>query len=109
MDHRELLSGFVRLHILHHAAEGELYGQWMIEELARHGYRLSPGTLYPLLHGLEKKGYLASRKKRKGNTVRKYYRATPLGRRALKLARAKAAELFGEILSTQRHSKSCRQ
>ncbi len=106
MDHRELLSGFVRLHILHHAVEGELYGQWMIEELACHGYRLSPGTLYPLLHGLEKKGYLASRKKREGKTIRKYYRATPLGRRAMKLARAKAAELFGEILSTQRPSKT---
>ncbi|MGB9115277.1 PadR family transcriptional regulator [Bradyrhizobium sp.] len=109
MDHRELLSGFVRLHILHHAAEGELYGQWMIEELARHGYRLSPGTLYPLLHGLEKKGYLASRKSREGKTVRKYYRATPLGRRAMKLARTKAAELFGEILSAQRHPSTQRQ
>jgi PadR family transcriptional regulator, regulatory protein PadR len=109
MDHRELLSGFVRLHILHHAAEGDLYGQWMIEELARHGYRLSPGTLYPLLHGLEKKGYLASRKEREGKTLRKYYRATPLGRRAMKLARAKAAELFGEILPTQRRAKSQRQ
>ena len=54
MDHRDLLSGFIRLHILHHAVEGELYGQWMIEELARHGYRLSPGTLYPLLHGAGK-------------------------------------------------------
>jgi DNA-binding PadR family transcriptional regulator len=56
MDHRDLLSGFIRLHILHHAAEGELYGLWMIEELGRQGYRMSPGTLYPLLHGLEKKG-----------------------------------------------------
>jgi hypothetical protein len=62
MDHRDLLSGFIRLHILHHAAEGELYGQWMMEELARHGYRLSPGTLYPLLHGLEKRGYLVARR-----------------------------------------------
>jgi PadR family transcriptional regulator PadR len=63
MDRRELLTGFVRLHI-HHAAEGELYAQRMIEELVRHGYPLSPGTLYPLLRGLKKKGYLASRKKR---------------------------------------------
>ena len=76
MDHRDLLSGFIRLHILHHAVEGELYGQWMIEELARHGYRLSPGTLYPLLHGLEKKGYLISRVEREGRTARKYYGAT---------------------------------
>src|SRR5258706_6190654 len=90
MDHRELLSGFIRLHILHHAGEGELYGQWMIEELARHGYRLSPGTLYPLLHGLGKKGYLVSRMERERRTARKYYRATPLGRKAITLATVKA-------------------
>jgi PadR family transcriptional regulator PadR len=105
MDHRDLLSGFIRLHILHHAAEGELYGQWMIEELACHGYRLSPGTLYPLLHGLEKKGYLFSRMEREGRTARKYYRATPLGRRAIKLATVKAKELFGEIVPDQRHTR----
>ena len=105
MDHRELLSGFIRLHILHHAVDGELYGQWMIEELARHGYRLSPGTLYPVLHGLEKKGYLASRLEREGRTSRKYYRATPLGRKAIRLATAKAKELFGEIVPAQQRSK----
>jgi PadR family transcriptional regulator PadR len=109
MDHRDLLSGFIRLHILHHAAEGELYGQWMIEELARHGYRLSPGTLYPLLHGLEKKGYLVSRMQREGRTARKYYRATPLGRKAIKLATIKAKELFGEIVPDQRHAKTMKK
>src|SRR5579859_2643932 len=44
MEFHDLLVGFVRIHILHHAAEGEVYGQWLIEELARHGYRISPGT-----------------------------------------------------------------
>ena len=102
MDHRDLLSGFIRLHILHHAVEGELYGQWMIEELARHGYRLSPGTLYPLLHGMEKRGYLVSRAEREGRTARKYYRATPLGRKAIKLVTVKAKQLFGEIVSDRR-------
>jgi uncharacterized protein YgfB (UPF0149 family) len=58
MKHRELLKGLVRLHILHHASEAEFYGQWMIQELARHGYALSPGTLYAMLHGLECRGYL---------------------------------------------------
>ena len=99
MEHHELLSGFVRLHILHHAAEGELYGQWMIEELARHGYRLSPGTIYPLLHGLEKRGYLISRQERVGRTARKLYHATPLGLEALAIALAKARELFGELIT----------
>lgn len=98
MEHQELLAGLVRLHILHHATEGELYGQWMIEELARHGYRMSPGTLYPLLHGLEKRGYLASRRERAGRSMRRLYRATPLGRAALEEAKDKVRELFSEIL-----------
>lgn len=98
MDHQELLSGFIRLHVLHHAAAGEIFGQWMIEELARHGYRLSPGTLYPLLESLEKRGYLVSRRERAGRAVRRLYRATPLGRDALTMARAKARELFHELM-----------
>ena len=57
MKHQELLKGLIRLHILHHAAKDEFYGQWMIHELARHGYTLSPGTLYPMLHQLERRGY----------------------------------------------------
>ena len=99
MKHQELLSGLIRLHILHHAAEGDIYGQWMIEELARHGYRISPGTLYPLLHGMEERGYLQSRQERAGRSVRRLYRATPLGREALALAREKVRELFGEIFA----------
>ena len=98
MKHQELLSGLIRLHVLHHAVEGEVYGQWMIEELRRHGYRLSPGTLYPMLHAMERKGYLASREARQGRSVRRLYRATALGRRALGEAKRKARELLAEIL-----------
>ncbi|MFI4998996.1 MAG: PadR family transcriptional regulator [Reyranellales bacterium] len=98
MEYRELLSGFVRLHILHHAAEGDLYGQWMIEELSRHGYRMSPGTIYPMLHALERLGYLRSRRKPAGRTFRRVYRATPRGRKALAVARTRAHELFGELV-----------
>jgi PadR family transcriptional regulator, regulatory protein PadR len=102
MEHRDLFAGLIRLHVLHHATEGELYGHRMIEELARHGYRMSPGTLYPLLHGMEAKGYLRSRQERAGRSVRRMYRATPLGRQALALAREKVSELFGEILAGPR-------
>lgn len=70
----------------------------MAEELARHGYRISPGTLYPLLHGLEKKGYLRSYEERNGKSLRKVYRATPLGRKALLRAKTKVRELFGELI-----------
>ena len=79
MEHHDLLSGLIRLHVLHHAAEQEIYGQWMIDELAHHGYRL-PGTLYPMLHKMERDGYLVSRQEREGRTVRKLYTITPKGR-----------------------------
>jgi DNA-binding PadR family transcriptional regulator len=98
MKYKDLLTGFIRLHILHHAAEHEIYGQWMIEELARHGYKLSPGTLYPLLHGMERKGYLRSRKEHPGRTARTLYRATPLGKRGLALAKSRVLEFTGEAI-----------
>lgn len=98
MDHQDILSGFIRLHVLHHAAEGDLYGQWMIEELAHHGYKVSAGTLYPMLHSLEKKGYLTSRKERYDRTFRRVYNATPLGCEALELGREKLRELFREVI-----------
>lgn len=94
---RDLYSGLMRLHILHHAAEGPVFGLGMAEELARHGYRISPGTLYPLLHGLEKKGYIRAREQRNGKSLRKVYRATPLGRKALAAAKVKVREFIGEL------------
>jgi DNA-binding PadR family transcriptional regulator len=97
-DDRELYSGFIRLHILHHASEERIFGLGMTDELARHGYRISPGTLYPLLHGLERKGYLKSSDKKLGRTTRREYYATPLGRKALKRAKVKLKELFGELI-----------
>ena len=100
-EYRDLYSGLIRLHILHHAVEGPIFGLEMAEELARHGYRISLGTLYPLLHGLEKKGYLRSVEMRKGQSIRKVYRATPLGRKALKAMRVKVGELFGELNETK--------
>ena len=74
------------------------FGLGMVEELARHGYRISPGTLYPILHGLEKKGYLRAEEQRSGKSWRKVYRATPLGRKALRAAKSKVRELFGELI-----------
>jgi DNA-binding PadR family transcriptional regulator len=95
---QDLYGGLIRLHILHHASKGPVFGLWFIEELGRHGYKLSPGTLYPLLHGLEEKGYLRSTKEREGKLLRRMYQATPRGRKALVAARQKVSELFGELL-----------
>lgn len=101
MDDRDLYSGLIRLHILHHAVEGPIFGLEMAEELQRHGYRISAGTLYPLLHRLEKKGYIRSSEQRSGKSLRKVYRATPLGRSALKAAKVKVRELFGELIENE--------
>jgi PadR family transcriptional regulator, regulatory protein PadR len=97
MDDRSLYSGLVRLHILHHSAQRPVYGAWVAEELARHGYKLSAGTLYPVLHALERKGYLRSSKQRAGRWTRRVYRTTPVGRRALMTAGKRVRELFGEM------------
>lgn len=98
LDDKDLYSGLIRLHVLHHAVEEPIFGLGMIEELTRHGYRISPGTLYPLLHGLERKGYLRSSEQSNGKSRRKVYRATPLGRKTLKAAKAKVRELFHELM-----------
>ena len=98
LEHHDLLSGFIRLHVLHHAAEQEIYGQWMIDELAHHGYRLSPGTLYPMLHKMERDGYLVSRQEREGRTVRKFYTITTKGKAGLALAKERIRELTGEAM-----------
>jgi DNA-binding PadR family transcriptional regulator len=69
----------------------------MIDELARHGYSLSPGTMYPLLHGLKKKGLLRSARTGRTPHSRLVYRATPAGRTALAVAKDRVRELFGEL------------
>lgn len=96
-DDHELYAGLVRLHILYHAAREPFYGLWLIEELRRHGYVLSPGTLYPMLHRLERQGYLRSRRVQEGRRQRRLYQATARGRRALAAARERVRELFGEL------------
>ncbi|MFY9691567.1 MAG: PadR family transcriptional regulator [Candidatus Acidiferrales bacterium] len=99
---RELYSGLIRLHVLHHACHEPFFGLWMIEELSRHGYRLSPGTLYPLLATMERKGLLRSSRERADGRFRRVYRATPAGRKALRMAKKRVQELFGELFEDQR-------
>jgi DNA-binding PadR family transcriptional regulator len=100
-SNQDVFRDLIRLHILHHASKGGVFGFWFIEELGRHGYKLSPGTLYPILHGLEKKGYLRSSNQRLGKSLRRVYHATPLGRKALASAKRKVTELFGELFENE--------
>jgi len=95
---REFHRGAVRLHILHHASNGDVHGAWMADELAEHGYRISPGTLYPTLHKMEGEGLLISRQVVVEGRNRRVYRATPAGRRALRDAKQALRELVAEIL-----------
>lgn len=95
--HQDLYIGLVRLHVLHHAAEEPIFGLGIIHELGRHGYRLGPGTIYPLLHSMERRGWLRSRSRLMDGHQRKVYTATAAGRRALAEARDFVRELFEEM------------
>ena len=94
---RNLFLGFIKLHILYHAGQEPVFGLWLIEELARHDYRLSPGTLYPILHALEKEGLLISESRVVDGKMRKYYSITAKGQSSLEEGRLKAKELLKEI------------
>lgn len=97
---REFGTAAVRLHVLHHAADGEVHGSWMAAELARHGHRIAPGTLYPLLHRMERAGLLVSRTDVVDGRRRRRYRATVHGLAVLTECRAALGELAAELLSS---------
>jgi len=97
--HQEILLSFWKIHILHHAAQGPIYGQGMLEELRGHGYRISPGTLYPLLDRMERSGWLRGKKDPSaGSRARRDYSLTAEGRRALKRIRRSLEELHEEVI-----------
>lgn len=101
MGNRDLTSGFVRLHVLHQACTDAVFGIGIIERLALHGYVLSPGTLYPILHGMERDGLLRSRGEVVGKKRRRVYVITPEGRRTLMLSKVKLWELFKEVFGDE--------
>jgi PadR family transcriptional regulator PadR len=98
MIEREFFLGFIKIHILYHASKEPIFGVGIVEELSRHGYYLSPGTLYPTLHRLVKEGYLKQDSKLVGGKVRKYYTITESGLEVLKQSRDKISELVDEVL-----------
>ncbi len=94
---KDLFLGFIKVHILHHAAKERIYGQEFSEELQRHGYQISYGTLYPLFHKLEETGYLISANENVHGKVRRYYSITANGKKILEKAKLQAKELVGEL------------
>jgi PadR family transcriptional regulator, regulatory protein PadR len=98
MNHkRELFDGLIRLHVLLHAAHEPIFGLAMMHELEHHGYRVGPGTLYPLMHGLERAGLMKSSLQHAEGRRRRVYRITPAGKRALEKARVQVDELHEEL------------
>ncbi|MBA7619284.1 Transcriptional regulator [subsurface metagenome] len=95
---RDFFLGFIKIHILYHASKEPIYGFWLIEELDRHGYKLSPGTLYPILRSLEEKTLLESYQQTVEGKIRKYYKITLKGKEALAEARQKIKELVREVI-----------
>src|ERR687891_7367 len=96
---REILLGFWKVHILHHAAEHPIIGQWVLSELRRHGYDISPGTLYPLLKRLERNGWLRSEAAvGEGSRRRRYYHLTNRGAAVLEILRETVIELHHEVV-----------
>lgn len=94
---RKLFLGFIQIHILYHAKHDNIYGTWMMKELEEHGYKISPGTLYPLLNRMEKEGLLRKSEKNVNGRIIKFYSTTKLGEEILKEATEKANELTHEI------------
>lgn len=101
MGNRDLIGGFVRLHVLHHANSGPIFGIGVIEKLSFHGYVLSPGTLYPILHGLERDGFLRSRVDVVGKKRRRIYEITAEGQKTLILSKARLWALFKEVFEDE--------
>jgi DNA-binding PadR family transcriptional regulator len=101
LSNRDLIGGFVRLHVLHHANSGPIFGIGIIEKLSFHGYVLSPGTLYPILHGLERDGFLRSRIDVVGKKRRRVYEITAEGQKTMILSKARLWELFKEVFESE--------
>ncbi len=94
---REILLAFWKIHILHHATEGPVVGQWMLKELRHHGYEVSPGTLYPVLHRMEKLGWLYSESETTHPRARQSFYATEKGKAMLALVKKQLQELKTEL------------
>ncbi len=99
----EVLLAFWKIHILHHAEAHPVYGQWMLDELEHHGYRISPGTLYPLLARMEDHGWLKGQRSPGASIkARRDYVLTGKGGRVLSELRRQVEELYDEVVGEGR-------
>jgi len=99
---RNLYYGFIRVHVLYHATEGKICGIDIIEELKRHGYKVSPGTIYPILHKMTEDRILTRNIEIVNGKRRIYYRVTSKGKKLLELAQVKIKELYDEVILNEK-------
>jgi DNA-binding PadR family transcriptional regulator len=95
---KNIYNGFIRIHILYHATEEKICGIEIIDELKRHGYTASPGTVYPILHKMNNDKLLVSHNEIINGKRRIYYKATSEGKKVLDLTREKIKELYDEVI-----------
>jgi DNA-binding PadR family transcriptional regulator len=95
---RDLELAFLKIHILYHAGKEAVFGIGLTDELARHGYKVSPGTLYPTLAKMEKAGFLTCEARTVDHKQRKYYSITPEGGLLLDMMKNKIMELYKEVI-----------
>lgn len=93
-----LWQGMVKLVVLHQAGVAPLYGGRFSKYLRNLGYDISPGSLYPLLHTLEKADLLRSRIRICKGRVRKYYELTPQGHACLAAVRQAVGGVMQEVI-----------
>ena len=93
----EFYTGLVRLFILSEAAKRPIFGMWLIEALNEHGYKIGPGTLYPILHSFERRGLLRSETSLDGTRTRRMYKTTAFGKRMLEHIRTRSRGLAKHV------------
>lgn len=95
---RKIFNGLIYIHILHHGSEDSFYGTWMMEELKEHGYKLSPGTIYPILKAMVEEELLIREDKIVNGKVRKYYKNTEKGNELLIELKKNLKSLVDEVM-----------
>jgi PadR family transcriptional regulator PadR len=96
--YQSIWQGMVKLFILHQAGEAPVYGVKLKKSLRDRGYDISPGSLYPLLHTMERADLLHCHLKVFKGRVRKYYNITPQGESCLQELRQAFTGVAREII-----------
>ena len=84
---KSLVSGSTTMLVLKLLEEKDMYGYEMIDTLrgkSKNVFELKAGTLYPLLHGLEEKGFVEAYEKEAVGKIRKYYHITRAGKEKIR-------------------------